>query len=102
MPAEINGNHAVAQLERGRVYLRETEEYVGCGRIVITPFFVFISGHGGPQVDYAPLVSVAVPREDVRMVVDHSVEACETHDEMDAEAEAQMESLQNAEESKED
>ena len=45
------------------------------------------------------VVSIAVPREDVRIIVDHSVEACETHDKMDAEAKVQME--KNAEESKE-
>ena len=109
MPAEVNGNHAVASFARARVYLRGVDPhsaqnpYNVCGNIIITPFFVFASGHGGAFTNFDPVVSVAIPREDVLLVVDHSVEACETHDQMDAEAKAQMEGYSgSAEESPED
>ena len=100
MPAEVNGGHAIARFARARVhtYGRDGEYYV-CGDVVITSHFVFVSGHGGPVSSYE-LVSIAIPKEDIRLIVDHSVEACETHDKMDAEAKAQMET--NAEESPED
>ena len=106
MPAEVNGNHAVAHFDRARVYTYNGErdvnnQYYVCGSVVLTPFFAFVSGHGNGLTDHEPVVSIAIPREDIRLVVDHSVEACETHDQMDAEAKAQMESLQNAEESTE-
>ena len=77
-----------------------SSDYFVCGTVVVTLSFVFLSGHGNKNTDFAPVVSIAVPREDVQFIVDHSVEACETHDKMDAEAKAQMESL-NAEESQE-
>lgn len=101
MPAEVNGNHAVAHFNRARVILYSTSEYFVCGNVVLTPFFAFVSGHGNEATSFTPVVSIAIPREDIRLVVDHSVEACETHDKMDAEAKAQMETV-NAEESKED
>ena len=103
MPAEVNSNHVIAHFNRARVILKDSVrgEYYVCGNVVMTPYFLFLSGHGNEIVDFVPVVSVAVPREDVRLVIDHSVEACETHDKMDAEAKAQME-LKSAEESKED
>ena len=102
MPAEVNGNPAVAHFQRARVYAYNQDSgYFACGSVVLTPFFAFVSGHGNEGTDHQVLVSVAIPREDIRLVVDHSVDACETHDKMDAEAKAQMESLQNAEESTE-
>ena len=95
MPAEVNGNHAVAHFNRARVIMHNSDgnDYYVCGSIVLTPSFVFMSGHGGKDTDFVPVVSIAVPREDIRLIVDHSVEACETHDKMDAEARAQMESV---------
>lgn len=102
MPAEVNGSHAVAHFNRARVrtYSVENDYYV-CGNIVLTPYFVFMSGHGNESTGHEPVVSIAVPREEVRIIIDHSVEPCEVHDKMDAEAKAQMESL-SAEESKKD
>ena len=104
MPAEVNGNHIVAHFNRARVITNVSldigEEYYVCGDVVLTPFFVFMSGHASDGTNFEPVVSVAIPREDVRFIVDHSIEPCETHDKMDAEAKAQMES--DAEESPED
>jgi hypothetical protein len=102
MPAEVNGNHVIAHFSRARAILYNSDEYYVCGTIVITPYFVFMSGHGNENTNFEPVVSIAVPRDDIRLIIDHSVEACETHDKMDAEAKAQMESLSNAEESKKD
>ncbi len=106
MPAEINGNYVHAHLKRARVYLQEwvqsSPDYYSCGSVTVTPSFVFVNGHGNKSTEFEPIVSMGIPVEQVRIIVDASVEACETHDEMDAEAKAQMESLQNAEESKED
>ena len=92
MPAEVNGNHALAQFNRARVFLHsQPEDYSVCGKVVMTPNWAFLSGHGNSITNYEPVVSIAVPKEDIRLIVDHSVEACETHDKMDAEAKAQME-----------
>ena len=103
MPAEVNGNHAVAHFKRARVYTYNSDkDYYVCGSVVLTPHYVFVTGHGNAATGHEVVVSVAITREEFRLAVDHSVEACETHDEMDAEAKAQMESLKNAEESKED
>ena len=90
MPAEVNGNHVVAQFSRARVTTYASNEYCVCGNIIVTPYFVFMSGHGNEDTDFAPVVSIVIPREDVRVITDHSVEACETHDKMDAEAKATM------------
>ena len=98
MPAEVNGNHVIAHFNRARVIMHGSDEYYVCGNIVVTPYFVFMSGHGNENTDFAPVVSVTVPREEIRLIIDHSVEACETHDEMAAEAKAQMD---HAEENKE-
>jgi len=102
MPAEVNGNHAVARFDRARAILNSASkgEYFVCGNIVLTPSFVFMSGHANEDNGFDPVVSIAVPREEVRIVIDHSVEPCEMHDKMDAEARAQMESL-SAEENQE-
>ena len=97
MPAEVNGNHVVAHFNRARVILRSSSDYLVCGNIVITPHFVFMSGHGSKNNNFEPVVSIAVSCKDVQFIVDHSVEACETHDKMDAEAKAQMEAMKNAE-----
>ena len=103
MPAEVNGNHVIAHFSRARVVTyNSNNEYYVCGNIVLTSHFVFLSGHGNESTDFEPVVSIAVPRKEIRLIIDHSVEACETHDKMDAEAKAQMESLSNAEESKKD
>lgn len=99
MPAEVNGNHVVAQFQRARVFVKDEDTYYACGSVVLTPFFAFVSGHHGLSGDYDVLVSHAIPRENVTLIDDQSTEVCETHDEMDAEAKAQMESH---EESKED
>ena len=101
MPAEVNGNYAIAHFNRARVILYGDDEYYICGNVVITPSFIFLSGHGNKNTDFEPVVSIAVPKDDIRLIIDHSVEPCEMHDKMDAEAKAQMESL-NAEESKKD
>jgi len=99
MPAPVNGNHVIAQYERAWVFTKELHPYYACGDVVITPFFVFVSGHWGQTGDYGVIVSLAIPREDIHLIEDRSVESCETHDEMDAEAKAQMEP--DAEENKE-
>ena len=96
MPAEINGNHVIARFERARVYLRGPELYYSCGPVVLTPFFVFVAGHHNEDLDHGVVVSVAIPREDIYLIEDHSVEPCETHDEMDAEARALMETKTDA------
>lgn len=101
MPAEVNGNHAIARFDRARVIMYTSNDYYVCGNIVITPYFVFMSGHGNEDTNFEPVVSIAVPREDVRIIIDHSVEACDVHDKMDAEARAQMENM-NAKESQAD
>jgi hypothetical protein len=36
---------------------------------------------------HQPIVSIAFPREDVRLIIDHSVDSCSVHDQMDAETE---------------
>ena len=101
MPAEVNSNHVIAHFNRARVIVYGSDEYYVCGSVVLTPKFVFVSGHGSKAMGHAPVVSLAVATDDIRLIIDHSVEACETHDKMDAEAKAQME-LKSAEESKED
>ena len=100
MSAEINGNHAVARFEKARLFLRGGSAYTACGSVVLTPFFVFVTGHAGELGHYEPIVSIAFAREDVQFIVDHSVEACETHDQMDAEAKAQMETIDDEEDRK--
>lgn len=102
MPAEVNGNYAVARFEKAHVYHVDFPRfYYACGDVVITPQFVIVSGHYGEDGLYAPIVSKAVAVADVRMINDRSVESCTTHDEMDAEAKAQMEMESDAEEDKE-
>ena len=102
MPAEVNANHMVAQFERAHIYLQDsdTRGYYACGVVVITPFFVFVSGHYGDHGLQAIIVSKAIPREDIRMIDDQSAESCETHDIMDAEAKALMEKLSAKEDRK--
>ena len=92
MPSEVNGNHAVARFEKAHVFTDNSSYYV-CGEVVITPFFVFVTGHYGEGGLYAPIVSKAIPVRDIYMIDDRSVESCETHDEMDAEAKALMEAM---------
>ncbi len=103
MPAEVNGNHMVAQFERAHIYLQDQDlkepGYYACGAVVVTPFFVFVSGHYGDHGLQAIIVSKAIPREDIRMIDDQSAGSCETHDIMDAEARALMEKRENAKES---
>ena len=101
MPAEVNGNYAIARFDRARVMVHSRDTYYVCGSVVLTPHFAFVSGHSGVHEEFEPVVSIAIPIDDIQLIVDHSVEACATHDKMDAEAKAQMESLKNAEESKE-
>ena len=100
MSAGINGNHVVAQLARARVFLNDGLDYIACGEVTITPFFVFVSGHYGEGGCHSPIVSKAIPVKNIHVIDDHSVEVCEVHDEMDAEAKAQMEA--DAEENKKD
>ena len=103
MLAEVNGNHVVANFRRARlITYAKGQDYFVCGNIVIANDWVFMSGHANASTNFEPVVGIAMPRQDVQVIIDHSVEACETHDKMDAEARAQMESLKNAEESKED
>lgn len=99
MPAEVNGNHAIAHFNRARVIMYSSNDYFVCGTVVITPHFVFLSGHGNETTGFEPVVGIAVPRPDIRLIVDHSVETCETHDKMDAEAKARAD---DAEENKKD
>jgi len=108
MPIEVNGQHAVAHYDRARVFVEtlnyETGQFVPqvhyavCGTIVITPYFVFAQGHYGENGGFEPVTGIAYPREHVYLIQDQSVNVCETHDEMDAEARALMESAKNAEE----
>ena len=97
MPAEVNANHMVAQFARAHIYLQDQDlkepGYYACGVVVITPFFVFVSGHYGDHGLQAIIVSKAIPREDIRMIDDQSAGFCETHDIMDAEARVLMEKL---------
>ncbi len=103
MAAEVNGQMAVAKFAKARLYTYDVQgEYAVCGSIVLTPKYVFGSGHSGPKSGYDIIVGVAVPDADVRLVVDHSTEACETCDKMDAEVKAQMEATKNDEENPED
>lgn len=103
MAAEVNGNFAVAQFNRARVIMYSgDDDYIVCGKIVITPDFIFMSGHGNESTGFEPVVSLVVNKYEVRFITDNSVEPCETHDKMDAEARAQMEALKNAEENKKD
>jgi len=112
MPAEVNGNHAIARFDRAWIFVEalniETGEfepqlsYEVCGEIIVTPFFVFARGHYGETGNYEPVITNAYPRKHVYLIQDQSVEPCETHNEMDAEAKALMESAENAEENPQD
>jgi len=97
MPAQVNANHVIAHFERAQIFIKDSLRYYACGDVVITPFFIFISGHYGEDGLYTPIVSKAIPREDVHMIDDRSVESCETHDEMDTEAKAQIDAKENKE-----
>ena len=95
---EVNGNHAVARFVRAWLFLNDPDTYEVCGEITITPFFVFARGHYGPSGDYGVCTGIAYPCSLVRHITDQSVEPCETHDDMDAEAKALMESADDAQE----
>ncbi len=101
MAAEVNGQMAVAKFAKGRAYLYSmTNGYFSCGAHVITPKFVFVSGHAGPSGGHDIIVSIAVPVDDVRIIVDNSIEPCEVCAEMAAETKVQTESDENEESSK--
>ncbi len=103
MAAEVNGQMAIAKFAKARLYTYDVQgEYAVCGSVILTAQYAIGAGHGGPKSGHAIIVSVAVPDADVRLVIDHSVEACETCDKMDAEAQAQKETAENDEENPED
>lgn len=96
MPAEVNGNYAVIRFERALVHHVDHHTYYACGDVVVTPQFVIVSGHYGEDGNFTPIVSKAIRVADVRIIDDRSVEPCDVHDKMDAEAEALMEKVKEA------
>ncbi|KKM00612.1 hypothetical protein LCGC14_1802730, partial [marine sediment metagenome] len=67
MPAEVNGNHVIAHFNRARVIVYPDDNYYVCGSVVLTPYFIFVSGHGNENTNFEPIVSLAIPRDDVRL-----------------------------------
>lgn len=98
MPAEVSANHAFARIARGWVFLDGADAYFACGDIVMTQTMLFVSGHLGQDDDHGVIVSLGIPMRRVSLIEDRSVEACETHDVMDAEAKALMELIENGKE----
>jgi len=105
MLVEVNENHVVARFGRAWIFVEafniETGEfepqlsYEVCGKIIVTPFFVFARGHYGETGNYEPVITNAYPRKHVYLIQDQSVNPCEVHDEMDAEAKALIELAEN-------
>jgi len=108
MSAEVNGNHAIARFDRAWIFVEalniETGEfepqlgYEVCGEIIVTSSFVFARGHYGESGNYEPVITIGYPRDHVYLIQDQSVNPCQVHDEMDAEAKALMETAENAKE----